>query len=162
GPACRPVADRADHSGATREQIRDAVLAGDLRTFNRAGAEYGGRPPAGQQALPGAPAGVSVPRRDAARPPERPALGRQELTAMPSALLTLPYAARIGGVESWFGDLVRCLPPRGWEVNALALAPAAAAGWTAPEYWAHVRTIGKPWWAVRDYARATREAIARL
>jgi len=81
---------------------------------------------------------------------------------MPTALLTLPYAARIGGVESWFGDLVRCLPPFGWDIKALGVAPDSVQRWTAPDYWDHVKLVGKPWWAVRDYARAAREAIEQL
>jgi len=81
---------------------------------------------------------------------------------MPKLLLTLPYASRIGGVESWFSELVQCLPPLGWKVEALAMAPRYKSGWTPPLYWNHVLPIGKPWWSNRDYARVARREYERL
>ena len=80
---------------------------------------------------------------------------------MPKLLLTLPYAAQIGGVESWFSDLCECLPPLGWDVKALGVVPANRTNWTPPAYWPQVHTLGKPWWTVRDYAQAVRIEIER-
>jgi glycosyltransferase involved in cell wall biosynthesis len=81
---------------------------------------------------------------------------------MPSLLLTLPHAARIGGVESYFGDLAFALAPLGWDVQALALPrQTLSADWQAPPYWDRVTVVGKPWWAVRDFARAVRAEIDR-
>src|SRR5262245_28806384 len=80
---------------------------------------------------------------------------------MPRLLLTLPYAARIGGVESWFADLVVCLPPLGWDVRAVTVAPDRRPDWAPPAYWSHIIPVGEPWWAVRDFARALSRVIVR-
>ncbi|MEH2160630.1 MAG: glycosyltransferase family 4 protein [Nostoc sp.] len=72
---------------------------------------------------------------------------------MPKLLVTLPYAAGIGGVESWFADLYSILPKYGWEIEALAIPVSHKRNnWKPPSYWSAVTVIGKPWWAVRDFA----------
>jgi glycosyltransferase involved in cell wall biosynthesis len=86
-----------------------------------------------------------------------------EACRMPKLLMTLPLAARIGGVESYFNNLRRCLTPHGWTVEALGMAPAVVRRQQQlPSYWEHVHTVGHRWWAISDYIEALHESVDRL
>jgi|GEM_PF-5425526 len=81
---------------------------------------------------------------------------------MPKLLVNLPYAAGIGGIESWFGDLCAVLPKYGWQVEALAIPVSKKRyNWKQPSYWSSVSVIGKPWWSVRDFADGVRTEIIK-